>query len=277
MKKSAFLLSLLSLFSLSATANQLFVNPSAANYVQNFTLPAFNKIDISDRLNVDIKGKTTQNLVQAKGDAISVSYVTANVKNGTLYLDMKPNYPVKNGRLSVFVSAPNLSEIHYAGSGQITATHLTGPLTILDEGSGSMRLHGNVNLQTLVHNGSNLLELYWVNSPEVKIAGKGNGKIYLAGIANLLEVKIGGHTWLDAKQLRAKRGFIATNDHARADVWIKDNLSTLAKDNSNIYYYHDAGFVGGYMTPPASVLRMTNVAQETNWSPQTCCSDTQVR
>lgn len=269
MKKFALCVLFLSLFTLSAHADP-------TNYTQNLNLPTFNKIDISGLANVQIHGRAKRTSVQITGDLMSIRSTTAAVKNDTLYITTQPNYVVKNGRLTVVVNAPALTQIRYTGSGQVKADHLNGPTNITANGKGPMELRGTVGLQNLTYDGNGLVSLYWVDSKQVNITGNGTGKIYLAGVAGLLDVQIGNQTWLDAKQLRAKRAFIKTDNKAHADVWVKDSLSTWAKGHSQISYYYDAGFVGGYMVPPATVLRMTNLNLHPSVT-RNCCDDDQLR
>lgn len=277
MKKLALYVLLLSFIAIPAAAAEFKVRAGATDYTQDLNPPPFNKIDISGSLNVYIDGGSAKSFVHATGDQDSLRYVTAIVRNGTLYLGMKPGYIVQNGRLSVIIHKDDLTQIRYTGSGQITATNLKERITIIDEGTGPMNLRGKIILQDLVYNGRGTLSMYWIDSTNVTISGNGNGKVYLAGVAGLLDIRIGGHTWVDAKQLHARRGFIKTNDSARADVWVRDSLSTLAQGHSNIYYYHDAGFVGAYMVPPAVSLRMYDIDKESEWRPRNCCDDSQVR
>jgi len=253
MKKNTFCLLVLSLVSISANA------VSTQNLQQSHAKPTFNEINISSGINVYIDGSAKKSAIEIKGDPISVPYAAVSIKNNTLYIGMRPDYNVKNGRLSVWVHAPDLTRLSYDGSGEVTAENLHGALNLSINGKGPVKLKGMMNIQNLAYSGSGLLEIYWVNSKQLKITGNGSGKVYLAGTADFVEASLSEHTWLDAKQLRATKFFIKTTNNARADVWARDNLTTLAEDRSNIFFYHDASFIGGYMKPPAAVLRMTGI------------------
>lgn len=259
MKKIALFLLLLSFIAIPAQAKQLIVTADTQNHTQTFDLAPFNKIDIQNGVNVFIETGPQKPYVHAKGDSISLKYLRLFVKKNTLYVQMKEGYHVKNGRLSVIICNPDLEEIRYSGTGQVIAKNLHGQLNVVHNGRGSMQLDGDIVLQNIEYNGRGPLELHWINSSHVKIVGNGNGKIYLAGVTELLDINAHNHTWVDARYLRANRAFVKTTGYARADIWAKENSTTLARDFSNIYYYHDSGFVGAYMAPPGNSLRMVGI------------------
>lgn len=258
MKKFAFFLLLLSFMIAPAFANQFTIYADSKDYVQNFDVAPFHKIDI-DGVNAFIEIGPKKPYVHAKGDSLSLKYLNVFVKKNTLYLQMKSDYQVKNGRLSVFIGNPGLIDLRQNGAGQVIAKNLKGPLNVAKNGSGSMQLNGNIVLENLTYNDNGSLEIYWVNSSNVKVIGNGNGKITLTGVAGLLDVNLHNHTWLDARYLHAQRVFAKTTSYARADIWAKENSTTLARDYSNIYYYNDSGFVGAYTVPPGNSLRMVGI------------------
>lgn len=258
MKKFALFLLLLSFITTPAFATQFNVYADSKDYAQNFDVAPFNKIDV-DGVNAIIETGPRKPYVRAKGDSLSLKYLNVFVKKNTLYLQMKPDYHVKNGRLSVFICNPELIDLRQNGAGQVTAKNLQGQLNVVKNGSGSMKIDGNIILENLTYNGSGPLEMYWVNSSNVKVVGNGNGKISLAGVVGLLDLNLHNHTLVDAKYLHAERVFAKTTDYARADIWAKENSTTLARDYSNIYYYNDSGFVGAYMAPPGNSLRMVGI------------------
>lgn len=204
-----------------------------------------------------------------------------------------------NSQLTVNVNIPSIHSLQTKGSGQISAKNLSGAFNLISNSSGSINLDGKnldlhnlvvtgsspihikgiksqalsiqesgtntvnldgiIALQKLDFNSSGTLNIYWVDSKNLKFTGTGTGKISLAGIVGTLEGTLSDKAQLDAKYLQANRGIIHTTDNAHADVWVKNNLTTIARGNSSIYYFNDPEFLGGYMRPPAVVLRMVNV------------------
>ena len=84
--------------------------------------------------------------------------------------------------------------------------------------------------------------------------GPNSGEVLLAGVAELLDAQISGNFQLKAKYLRAEKAYINARQHARADVYVKDSLSALASDNSNVYYYRRPRLIGQYMRQAGSVM-----------------------
>ena len=204
-----------------------------------------------------------------------------------------------NSQLTVSVNIPFIHSLQANGSGQIIGKNLSGmfnlishssgsinlsgknldlrnlvvtgsspinirniksqALSIQDSGTSTVNLDGTIALQKLDFNSAGILTIYWVDSTNLKLSGTGTGKISLAGIVGMLDGTLSDKVQLDAKYLQANRSVIHTTDHAHADVWVKNNLTALARDNSSIYYFHDPEFLGGYMRPPAVVLRMVNI------------------
>lgn len=269
--------------------------------IQRYTMPTFNNIDIGGPANVHIDNKNKQPAVEVFGDQDNLANVTLDVRGNTLHIGMQPDFQTRpNSYLSVYVHAPRINKIYYHGTGQVTGTGLQGPLYVTSTGSGNMDLSGkyldlcyldasgsgnitvrgvksslfnlqgngsgNITLQgdavvqSLNYNGTGALSLLWVNSSNVMINSNG-GQLALAGNAGTLSITLGGNASLNAKELRAQRVFVNTSGNSRADVWAKQSLSAMATENSSIYYYNDAGYVGSYTTPPAVILRMTGIRE----------------
>lgn len=181
-----------------------------------------------------------------------------------------------NGSGSINITGKKL-DLQSVNVGQAATVNIIGidshRLNVNNSSSGQVNLGGSMVLQNLNYSGNGPINIYWIDSTDVKVTGNGTGKIFLAGTAGLLDTTLSNSTTLDARYLRAKRGFINTRDNARADVWAHCNLNSLATGSSNIYYYNDAGSTNSYITPPADVLRLTHLNRDHLPVPKGKCCD----
>lgn len=207
----------------------------------------------------------------------------------------------ENTPLKAHFNAPHLNKIYFNGIGNLTLHNFSGPLCLTVGGKvnvhidgtdidlrslevtgrsnvtitgiksclldvysiscGQINLQGEAVLRSLELYGSGNFCLYWVDSPCLNIIANRRQRIFLAGVAQLLQVRLDGCARLNAKQLRAQYGFINTNNRACAEVWVKRSMATLATGCSNIYFYRDPCFLGQYMKPPGLSLRMVGVSE----------------
>lgn len=262
---------------------------------EQFTAQPFHAIDINGPINVQITSGQAKPTLQLLGDPTNLAHIYAAVKNDTLYLSIQPDFtPAEGSELLAKVNSCSVTLLHYNGTGNVTASNLSGPinvsvngsgtilllgkkldlrnldvagssnvhilgvesnlLNVQDNGTGKVNIGGTEVLQSVAYNGSGPLSMYWVNSTNVKVVGSGRGRIFLAGTAGLLDATIDEHTYLDAKYLRARRAFVNTSDVARADVWTQCTLSTLATGSSNIYYYNNPALVVGSYMQPPGAV-----------------------
>ena len=178
-------------------------------------------------------------------------------------LDRAPSTIISSGSGSIKLQGKNLAICQITASEQsyIDINGLqTSQLTIKQTGDSHIVLRGNIVLQEVNSSGNSTLDIYWVNSTYVNVRASDRSYIKLAGIADLLDVRLSQRAFLDAKNLRAEKGFINTTSNARADVSLQKVLGALASDFSDIYYYQDSYYVGGYMRDAGAVFRMNGIA-----------------
>lgn len=281
-------------------ADTTYTSYPASIQSQQFASEPFSAVDVSGPISVQINAGSRRYALQLVGDTASLSHVYAAVREGVLYLGLQPHTkPTQVGNVLAKVYMPQLSLLRYNGTGGVSGSNLTGPLSVSAGGSGdiilvgknidvrdvytagSVNVHilgvnstslnvyeggtGNINLagtavlQSVTYNGNGTLSIEWVNTSNIKVVGAGKGRIFLAGVTNFLDATLSDYMFLDARYLHANRVLVNTRNHARADVWPQDNLTALATDGSNIYYYNDPTFEGGYMRTKGAVLRMVNI------------------
>lgn len=266
---------------------------------KNVTTPPFSALVIQGPVNVTLNAAritSTMPTLQFFGDPSTISAVNWKIKNQTLYLETKWNYWPHKKLLTIRINiAPaQLKQIRFNSNGNLLGKGLTGPLSLITQGNGSIKfytnglnlgllsvkgktditlqhinstnliiqgkndgkisLEGEAALQTVNLDGNGSLMIYWVNSPYLKINAAGSGKIFLAGVVKTLDAHLTQKTWLLAKQLRTHNSFVETENQARAEISIKNKLNALTKDNSIIYYSKPVNFLNVFTQNEGLVL-----------------------
>lgn len=260
-------------------------------------LPPINSIVVKGNFDLEIIGNSTEHDVRIIGDNEDVNKVVAEVADGRLILKgntfgnvlaiVRTNNIDKihyigsgnitttdlnhdgldievdtQGDVNITGNKLYLRQLTTLGSGNVKITNIKSQsLVVNSKGSGDVSLDGQANLRQLHYSGDGNLSLYWVDSPFLELNANGDGLIRLAGVVGRLDAEIKGAAQVDAKNLRAKDAFVKTQDTARADVWVSNNLHTLAAGQSNIFYYVDPNFIAPEMQGNGSVLRMVDVGK----------------
>lgn len=143
---SRFLLTIVLLVGLFSSCNVVgdTIKPSKNLITRDYKVKEFNQIeaetvgDISYTQATD--GKTT---VQIYGPENFVNLVQVAVKNGTLLLTMEKYNQVKNGKLQITISSPDLNRINFRGVGNINieAPFQTAKLDIESKGVGDVKIN----------------------------------------------------------------------------------------------------------------------------------------
>jgi len=278
--------------------NPVMVNlpPMGAAQTKNFFPSNFIGIEASHSANYQIIVDGKSNLVQIQGDPKLVKYVKCYVDhNGILQF----SYPyLWKAPFQVTIHAVRLNHLIQTGSGNVSVNYLvTQPLVLDKSGSGNlsikgpilvgfnysgnggisipkikssnlimnvntslrMKFNGIINVSKINFSGSGSLQIYWVKSNVLDVSSDGSGSLALAGIANVVNGFAYHNSHLDLRYLRAKNTFVKSYDNASVDVWAQKNLFTLARNNSNIYYYSNSGYKSRMMQESGTVLPMWNI------------------
>lgn len=130
------------------------IKPSKNLITRDYKVKEFNQIeaatvgDISYTQATD--GKTS---VQIYGPDNFINLVQVAVKNGTLMLTMEKHNQVKNGKLQITISSPDLNRIDFKGVGDIDieAPFQTAKLDIESKGVGDIKID-NLTCESLTVN-----------------------------------------------------------------------------------------------------------------------------
>lgn len=164
---------------------------------------------------------------------------------------------IMNKKQSTFSGWINLRRLTVAGNGttKITGIHSKNlQVKLID--SPHVELKGEANLKRLDMEGGGTLRLYWVKSNNLIVRLKGTSRLKLAGTVNRLDSVVSGKAHFNGRHLRVKEAFVKTNDEAISDIAVIETQHTLARDRSDIYYYHLPSLRTDFMARNGAVLDM---------------------
>lgn len=259
---------------------------------------AFSRVEVTGKFNVILHTGYAHPRAILRGDSRDLAAVITTVKSGVLHVSLAESYP-RYGSVNVEIESQRLNAFEYHGAGTITGNRLnTGlfDLTVDNQGgktqlhgqiglrklvvkqgyveitgintpylltklSGKavVRLSGNVNLTTLDMENDSRLSLYWVKSKELFIQSHGKSFIQLAGVVDKLHVELWGESRFNGRYLRAARAFIKTHNKSVAEITAVKRQHTLAKDTSDIHFYHIPTIKTDFMANAGAVLDMRDL------------------
>ncbi|MGC1854825.1 MAG: DUF2807 domain-containing protein [Candidatus Aquirickettsiella sp.] len=160
------------------------------------------------------------------------------------------------GQVNLYTNKLNLKSLYSNGNESIIFHNLlSSNLKIEAHNSHNIALQGIVSLNKINFTGNGNLQVYWVNSPYLRIDANGKGKISLAGVVKTLDIQLSQDIQLFAQQLRTHQGFVKTENQAQAIVNVRNTLRAFAKDDSVIYYSTPVNFISKYSKGKGLVLQ----------------------
>lgn len=154
-----------------------------------------------------------------------------------------------NDNVRTFFSGKHigLNHLDMYGNSELKIDHLkSSQLQIVLQDRAQATLLGEVKAQKISLFGYSKLKLYWLNSADLFVRMQDHSFAYLAGVARVLETRLKDQSYLFARYLRVKEGYIKTNQSANAEIWAQKNLDTRADGSSTIFHYRPADQVEAY-------------------------------
>ena len=269
--------------------------PLPKEVLETRVVPPFNSVNVRGDISLDLSS-APQNNVRIRGDLRDVAHVRVLVEQGHLFIKADRGYP-KYKPITAHVQAAVLHALTFEGTGNLLAQDLNTPiLTLKTHTSGAVFVRGNIGLEhlevkgrgnvrieginsrnldilmqgkpkiTLVgmarlkrlrFGGSGILSMYWIDTPELWIFGKGQGSVELAGVAAFLHVNLKEKAHFYGQYLRTQKAVIHTQNNAVAEVQVLRSQTTLAEQNSMIYFYNKPQFQADFMGHNGAVLDNT--------------------
>jgi len=280
-------------------------SPVLCKSQQTRYMPAFNRVQVSGRLNVNLYTGSSRPYVVLRGDPRDLSQISTKVGYNTLVLASAGGFP--KGEVLVEIHSRYLNDFNYQGGGTIKGQNIhSGLLDLKISNPGTTTLSGNIHLRRVELDGPGYTEIqgvsstglqlnlsgkarlkisgvanianlnldgdgwfgmYWVKSNALTIRAKGHTVIQLAGIANKLDVELWGYARFNGRYLRAKTTFAKTHNHSVAEITTLKRQHTLATDASDIYFYKIPETKANFMAYNGSVLDMRG------WNPDVVVED----
>lgn len=187
--------------------------PSIPLVNKNVSTPNFSALTIHGPVNVviDAQKKPSAPSLQIFGDTKTVSAVTWEVKNQTLYLGTKWDYwPHRGDRLTIKLNTTpsQLNKINFNSNGSLFGKGLTGTLALTATGKGCIKLcTKKLNLKSLYASNKVNITLHNISSSNLTIQNETTGKIKIEGDVALHTINVTGNGdliiyWLDSSYLK---------------------------------------------------------------------------
>ncbi|MCF6271038.1 MAG: DUF2807 domain-containing protein [Melioribacteraceae bacterium] len=166
---------------------------------KEFSVNEFSKVDVSHAFTVKISvGEETS--VKIETDENLMKYVEVQVKNNTLYLDLKNNVNV-NGDIRAIITTPYLNEVDLSGASKI--------------------------------------EVDGIESNTFSISMSGACKGNFSGNTEMLDIDLSGATKINSVELKAKDVTLDVSGASKCSVFSSNSLSVDASGASKIVIYGD--------------------------------------
>lgn len=254
--------------------------------------PKFTQIKASGKMNLRVQTHSRGTWVRLYGDSRDLCQVKWLVQHNTLTIHSENSD--QHAPVDVVVNTPQLSSLSFDGQGTLTAKHIRSKqldLSIHNKGfstiEGNMNLRhvdlsgwgkieiksrsnhamnlflsgsvqakivGLTNLKTLHMSDKSYVSLYWIKSQTLQVIMTDNARAQMAGIAHVAYINMDKNSNLNARYLRATEAFVKTHDDALAKIAVVRTQHTLAKDQSNIYYFNPATYETNFMAQNGAVL-----------------------
>ncbi len=228
-----------------------------------FNLPYFSGIDANGDFQIIVTSGKQQSVV-LNGHPMAVSRVNASVQNGTLVLRTvvaRSESKSYNPRVLVRIILNHpISAIILAGKSSLHASGIrTSSLVIYTRGNSGVYLRGSGNVQRVQNDSSRDIDLGWVTSRSIVIAGSGTGWVRLSGgYADILTARLRNGACLQAENLKANKVYVETEGYSIARIQPVNSLYAFATDDSNIYYFRVPREIAGYTKESGNVLKVAS-------------------
>ena len=164
---------------------------------------------------------------------------------------------LKNSKESTFEGRMNIRHLTISDSGTTKIIGINSPdLRMNLTGSPKVELKGKANLRRLDMAGSGSFEFHWVNSTDLIVRLSGTSHLTLAGKVNRLDGVFTDQSHFSGRYLRVKEAFVKTEGKAVSDIAVVETQHTLARGQSDIYYYNLPLLRTGFMAQNGSILDM---------------------
>lgn len=196
------------------------VPPAKTSSMKTYDIQAFNKIESDVIANVVFVQSNTVR-VEASGPDNYIPYIMVSVQDSTLHIAMKKESPkLKNNKLLITVSAPELQSLVCGGVGDVTL-------------KDSVKVK---NLTLSSHGVGNLLAEALVGC-RIEVSRNGVGNMYLKGKADTAYYTSDGVGNLDASGMIVSDVTIRRDGVGNASCYAARTIDISSGGIGNLHYY----------------------------------------
>jgi hypothetical protein len=242
----------------SASSNLRTNNPCVH---KNFYPPAFNAIQAVGDIDIQVDTSRYRHEVIVSGRLKNAQAIKFEVKNSTLWINALAQNRLL-GRSKVKVCMPTLARFIYTGGcANITISCIRSiyPLSLDIKGNTRVNVSGNIIPGKIVIGGKTQMSIGWINACDFYLKAMDNAKICVTGSVNTFSADASQCAWINAKYLCTTRAFVKSYGRSRIDVRASCSLSTLAAQNSAIYYYQYPYMQTPFVQGAGSVIPMVPI------------------
>lgn len=196
------------------------IKPSKNLITRDYKVKEFNQIDAATVGDIyytqSTDGKTS---VQIYGPDNFINLVQVAVKNGTLLLTMEKHNKVKNGKLRITISSPDLNRIDFKGVGDINIENSfkTAKLNIACKGVGDIKIND-------------------LTCDALTVSSMGVGDVELKGKAQSAFLSSKGVGDIDAEELETARVEASSKGVGDISCYATESLKASVKGVGSIRY-----------------------------------------
>lgn len=253
MKKKASLVTVLSISSLVGMAIQAHAGqPDEVTYPQ--AQQRFSNLVAHGNIKISVIPKAPMTREYFSIQEPHGSHVRVSLHDHTLFLSQTGT----NAKPAVVrVHVNQLNDITLYNQTSLIATNLHSHHLNLDSHtSGSVTINGMVTLDALSATGCGNISIAWVRGHNVSLDAAGHSHITLAGNVDTVRAKLTGHSFLNAKYLRAQNTWIQSTQLAQAEVTTSGALQAYPSGSSNIYYYKTPQLLNAMTSHAGNTLQL---------------------
>jgi hypothetical protein len=204
------------------SGNTTNITPSNVTTSETRSVSGYTGIDFSTFGKVNISQGSSESLTIEGRDNL-VPLVTTSVKNGTLYIAMKPNINVTTlnteNLLTFTISVKDLSSISISGLGNVLMDSLsTSDFKVSMSGAGQFKLNQ-------------------LTATTVGIDISGLGNVEIAGTATSATVNISGAGNANCPDLKLQSANVTIPGLGNATLWVTDQLTGNISGAGSVSYY----------------------------------------
>ena len=228
---------------------------------QCFQIPPFSSIQALGDVDIQIDTSSHKYEVTISGRLKNTQTIKFEVRNSTLWINPLAQNPLL-GRPKIKICMPMLLRLIYTGGcANITVNciRLLCPLSLDIHGSPKINICGNIIPGEIVIGGGTQLLMYWINGGDFCLKATDDARVCVAGSVHTFAADSFDSSWINAKYLRTTRAFVKSHDRSRVDLRPSCSLSTLASQNSVIYYYQHPYMQTPFVQKAGSVIPMSPI------------------